>query len=74
MVKLNQSRYDLIHHILESIAICEGGHVETITTEDGDITLQLITDIPPEYWCDKCKKRIICKAKLMARWVKIKTL
>ena len=68
MAKLSHPRHDIIRRILEKIAACEGGYVETLATEAGDVIIRIDPDIPPEYWCDECKKRIICKAKLMSRW------
>lgn len=70
MAKLSQYRHDLIRHILETIAACEGGFVETLATEEGDVIIRLVPDIPPQFWCEDCKKRAVCKSKLMARWAK----
>jgi len=71
MVRLSEPRYDFIYHILRRIVLCEGGSVETITTEKGNVIIQITPDIPPQFWCDECKKRAICKVKIMARWARI---
>ena len=55
---------------MESIVACEGGELDVMTTKDGDTIIEMAPAIPPLLWCDNCKKRIICKSKLMARWSK----
>ncbi len=67
MARLSVTRYELIRHILETIAECEGGIVETLATDAGDIIIRIVPDIPPKLWCDDCKARSICKSKLMIR-------
>ena len=74
MAALSETRKELICRILEKIAKCEGGEVVVHVTEDGDYYIALSPEIPPEYWCDECKKRTVCKLKLMARWQGARTI
>ena len=71
MAKLT-TQCSIIRHILECIAECEGGYVKTFKTKEGDTIVRLYVDIPQEFWCDRCKKRGIRHAKLMARWNRLK--
>jgi len=70
MARLSEFQLEFIYHILDKITLCEGGYISVYYTEDGDCIMELFTDIPIEFWCDDCKKRAICKTKIMYRWAR----
>jgi hypothetical protein len=69
LASLNEAASDLIYHILERIIACEGGYIETVVLETGEEATYLVPDIPPHMWCDDCKKRYMCKIRLLKRWM-----
>ena len=70
MDSLNEAQLELLYHILEKIAKCEGGHIDVYYTNNDECIMNLTTDIPVKFWCEDCLKCAICRIKLIRRWTK----
>lgn len=68
MQNLTEPQLDLLISIYNKIVRCESGLIEFGTAKNGAHFFEVLINIPQSQWCEDCRKRKTCIAKLIRRW------